>query len=294
MSRFNAVWREPLVHFLLIGAVLFLIFAIRQDESSTTPNSIRVEAGQVEQFIARFKRTWLRPPTDSELAGLIEGYIRDEVYYREALAMGLDRNDAVVRQRMRMKLEFMLEDLAAEQTASDESLNAYMQRHPDKFRQETHLSFNHVYLNPDNHQELAGDLQDVLARLQNGAPPETEGDRLLVSPAYEAVSQSEIERIFGKSFAQQLVELEPGGWSGPFYSGYGAHLVKVSSKQDGRFLTLEEIRAEVEREYLVERRQELKDATYQRLREGYEIVIDPIASQPTGTADTSNNQVTEQ
>lgn len=293
MSRVNPIWREPLVHFLLIGAVLFLVFGLRQDEDGAAPNRIQVDNGQVEQFVARFKRTWLRSPTDSELTGLIDGYIRDEVYYREALAMGLDQNDAVVRQRMRMKLEFLLEDLAAEQAVSDELLNAFMQRNPDKFRLETQLSFDHVYLNPDNRQELAGDLKAVLARLQNGAPPETEGDRLLVSPTYETVSESEIRRIFGKSFAQQLVELDPGGWIGPFYSGYGAHLVKVSAKQEGRSLTLEEIRAEVEYEYLVERRQELKDATYRKLREGYEIVIDPIASESTGTADNSADQVTE-
>jgi len=272
--------------------MLFLVFGLRQDEDGVAPNRIRVSNGQVEQFIAQFRRTWLRPPTEAELAGLVEGHIREEVYYREALAMGLDQNDPVVRQRMRMKLEFLLEDLAAEQAVSDELLNDFMQAHPEKFWLETQLSFDQVYLNPDDHQDLGDDLDAALSRLQNGAPPETEGDRLLVSQHHEAVSRSEIARYFGESFAQQLLSLEPGGWAGPFYSGYGAHLVKVSAKQEGRFLALEEIRAEVEREFLVERRQQLKDATYARLREAYEVIVEPIDSLPPKNADESVSQTT--
>ena len=278
MSRFKNIWREPLFHFLLIGALLFLVFDVRQDEDSTAPNRILVDSGQLQQFVARFERTRLRPPTAEELAGLIEGYIRDEVYYREALAMGLDQDDPVVRQRMGLKLDFLLDDLAAEEIPDDELLTAYMQRNPDKFRHESQHSFVHVYFNPDKHQDLAADLKKVLTQLEDGAPPETQGDRMLVEPMYEMAGQSEITRVFGDSFAEQLVELQPGGWAGPLNSGYGVHLVHVTARQDERFPALEEIRDEVQREYMVERRQELKDATYQKLREGYEIVVESAAT----------------
>jgi hypothetical protein len=277
MSRLQALWREPLVHFLLIGALLFATFALRQEGNSDSPNRILVNAGLVNQFSAQFKRTWLRPPTDTELTGLIEGYVRDEVYYREARAMGLDQDDAMVRQRMRLKLEFLLEDLAAEEAPGDEQLTGFMQRHADRFLEEPRLSFTQVYLNPDKHQDLVADAMRVLARLREGAPPETQGDRSLVEQEYALAPQREITRVFGDSFAQQLIVLEPGGWSGPFYSAYGGHLVRVSAKQAGRFPDLAEIRDQVEREYMVERRQELKDITYRKLREGYEIIIEKSA-----------------
>jgi hypothetical protein len=278
MSRFKNIWREPLVQFLLIGALLFLVFDVRQDEDGMTPNRIMVDSGQLQQFVARFERTRMRPPTETELAGLIEGYIRNEVYYREALAMGLDQDDPVVRQRMGLKLEFLLDDLAAEEIPDDELLTGYLQRNPDKFRDESQHSFIHVYFNPDKHQDLAADIKKALTRLEDGVPPETQGDRMLVEQTYVMVGESEIARVFGGSFAEQLVKLEPGGWAGPLYSGYGAHLVKMTAKQDERFPALEEIRDEVQREYMVERRQELKDATYQKLREGYEIVVESAAT----------------
>ncbi len=283
MSSFKALSREPLVHFLLIGAVLFTAFELRQEEGSAAPNRILVDAGQVEQLAARFKRTRLRPPTDIELAALIEGRIREEVYYRQALDMGLDQDDAVMRQRMRQKLEFLLEDLSDLSAPGDEQLIQFMQRHPQKFREEPRLSFTQVFLNPDKHQDLAADAMQLLTRLNNGAPPATEGDRTLLGQEYLLATQHEITRVFGDSFAQQIVVLQPGEWIGPLYSTYGGHLVRVSAKQEEHFPVLAEIRKQVEREYLAERRQELKDITYRKLREGYEIIIEENAGVATVT-----------
>jgi hypothetical protein len=287
MSSFKALSREPLVHFLLIGAVLFTVFELRQEEGSAAPNRILVDTGQVEQLVARFKRTRLRPPTDIELAALIEGHIREEVYYRQALDMGLDQDDAVMRQRMRQKLEFLLEDLSDQSAPGDEQLIQFMQRHPEKFREEPRLSFTQVFLNPDKHQDLAADAMRLLTRLNNGAPPETEGDRTLLGQEYLLATQHEITRVFGDSFAQQMVLLEPGGWTGPIYSAYGGHLVRVSAKQEERFPELAEIRNQVERDYMAERRQELKDITYRKLREGYEIIIEESAGAAAAVAETT-------
>jgi hypothetical protein len=287
MSRFNSLVREPLVHFLLIGVVLFTTFELRQGDGGETENLILISSGQVEQFTAQFQRTRLRPPTDTELAGLIEGYIHDEVYYREARAMGLDLNDGIVRQRMRQKLEFLLEDLVAEATPDDEQLAQFMQRYPDKFQIEPRLSFTQVYLNPDKRQDIEADAAETLARLSSGAAADTEGDRLMVEQGYTLASQYRITNVFGESFAEQLVVLEPNGWVGPIFSGYGAHLVRVTDKQARRFPELSEIRDEVERDYMVERRQEMKEITYEKLREGYEVVVE------TASADSDLSQSTE-
>lgn len=275
MGRIKRLWREPLVHFLLIGSALFLAFEFMQERDGNAPKRIVVEASQVELLAAQFKRTWLRPATEDELTRLIEGYVRDEVYYREALAMGLAQNDPMVRQRMRLKLEFLLEDLNAEETPGDEELTAYLQHHLDEFRVEPQISFHQLYLNPDKHRDLVTAAERMLASLNEGAAPEPVGDPTLVPDEYTLATPSEIARYFGEAFAQDVVALEPGAWTGPIYSGLGGHLVKVTERVEGRLPELTEIRNQVERAYLAQRRQELKDIAYQKLREGYEVVIEP-------------------
>jgi hypothetical protein len=268
------LWREPLVHFLLIGAALFVFYDQTREQGSEAPNRIVMSSGQVEQFAANFKRTWMRPPTETELEALIENYVREEVFYREALAMGLDQSDPVVRQRMRSKLEFILEDLSSAEVA-DEVLLAYLKEHPDKFRTQPQVSFQQVYLSPDARTDLAGEAEVLLARLNEGAAPESLGDPTLVPYAFTLASQAEIERTLGERFGQGVVELVPGDdWVGPVFSAYGGHLVKVSERVDARLPDMSEIRELVEREYLVERRNEIKDLAYAKLREGYDVTIE--------------------
>ena len=279
VTSISKVWREPLVHFLLIGAALFVFYDQTREQGSEAPNRIVMSSGQVEQLAANFKRTWMRPATETELAGLIESYVRDEVFYREALAMGLDQSDPVVRQRMRSKLEFILEDLSSAEVG-DEVLLAYLQEHPDKFRTQPQVSFQQVYLSPDARTDLAADAETVLARLNEGTAPESLGNPTLVPHAFTLATQSEIERSLGERFGGEVVELAPSDdWVGPMFSAYGGHLVRVSERVDGRLPDLAEIRALVEREYLVERRVEIKDLAYAKLREGYDVTIEADKSQ---------------
>jgi len=273
------VWREPLVHFLLIGAALFVFYDQTREQGNEAPNRIVMSSGQVEQLAANFKRTWMRPATDAELTALIENYVRDEVFYREALAMGLDQSDPVVRQRMRSKLEFILEDLSSTEVA-DEVLLAYLQEHPDKFRTQPQASFQQVYLSPDRRTDLVAEAETVLASLNGGAAPESLGDPTLVPYAFTLATQAEIVRSLGERFGREVVELAPSDdWVGPVFSAYGGHLLKVSERVDARLPDLSEIRALVEREYLVERRNEIKDLAYAKLREGYDVTIEADESQ---------------
>ena len=269
------LWREPLVHFLLIGAALFLFYDLTREQGSEAPNRIVVNSGQVEQLAANFKRTWMRPPTEDELSALVENRVREEVFYREALAMGLDQNDPLVRRRMRMKLEFILEDLSS-QDVTDEVLTAYLKQHPDKFRSEEQVSFQQVFLNPDKRKDLAGDAKKLLASLNGGAAPESVGDPTLVPFDYSLATQSEIARSFGERFAEDAIKLTPGDWTGPVYSAYGGHLLKVSERVEASEPALADIRALVEREYMVQRRKEQKTLAYQQLREGYEVTVEPV------------------
>jgi len=273
------LWREPLVHFLLIGTALFVFYDQTREQGSEAPNRIVMSSGQLEQLAANFKRTWMRPATETELAGLVESYVRDEVFYREALAMGLDQSDPVVRQRMRSKLEFILEDLSSAEVG-DEVLLAYLQEHPDKFRSPLQISFQQVYLSTDGRTNLVAEADTVLAKLNEGAAPESLGDPTLVPHAFTLATQAEIERSLGERFGREVAELVPSDdWVGPVFSAYGGHLLKVSERVDARLPDLAEIRSLVEREYLVERRVEIKDLAYAKLREGYDVTIEVDESQ---------------
>ena len=267
------------MHFLLIGAALFVFYDQTREQGSEAPNRIVMSSGQVEQLAANFKRTWMRPATEAELTGLIENYVRDEVFYREALAMGLDQSDPVVRQRMRSKLEFILEDLSSAE-AADEVLLAYLQEHPDKFRTQPQVSFQQVYLSSDRRTDLLAEAETVLASLNEGAAPESLGDPTLVPYVFTLATQAEIERSLGESFGREVVELGPSDdWVGPVFSAFGGHLLKVSESVDARLPDLSEIRELVEREYVVERRNEIKDLAYAKLREGYDVTIEANETQ---------------
>jgi hypothetical protein len=278
------MWREPLVHFLLIGAALFLFYDLTREQGIEAPKHIEVNSGQVEQLAANFKRTWMRPPTESELTSLVENHVREEVFYREALVMGLDQNDPMVRRRMRMKLEFILEDLSTEEV-TDDVLTAFLQRHSDKFRTQPQASFQQLYLNPDKRRDLVAEAETMLTSLNDGAAPESVGDPTLLPADYRLATQSEIARSFGERFALDVVELTPGDWTGPFYSPYGGHLLKVSERVEARLPALADIRALVEREYLAQRRKEQKNLAYQKLREGYQVTIEPLKSAQSAAGD---------
>jgi len=273
--KIKKLWREPLLHFLLIGAVIFLFYGLTRDVVNEASKRIVMSSGQIEQLVANFKRSRMRLPTQTEMTALIESQVREEVFYREALAMGLDQNDPQVRRRMRMKLEFILEDLSS-QNVTDDKLIAFMQQQPDKFRKESKISFQQIYLNREKHKDMNGYAKQLLSSLKNGIAPEKTGDPTMVSYDFNLATQTEIARTFGERFAEDLITLAPGDWVGPVYSEYGGHLLKISERIESREPTLDEIRLVVEREYLAQQKKKQKDLAYQSLRKDYDITIEPI------------------
>ena len=208
-SRIKALWREPLLHFLLIGFALFVYYDLASENPEVPAKRIHVNSGQVQQLASNFERAWSRPPAPQELDAMIDSYVREEVFYREAMAMRLDHNDPMVRRRMRMKLEFMLQDLSG-QDASDEVLGDFLGQNPDRFREDARVSFQQVYLNPDLRPQLDKDAQQILSPLIEGSDPATLGDRTLVPGTFQSARQSEVERDFGDEFARQVVLLPVG------------------------------------------------------------------------------------
>ena len=267
--------REPLLHFLLLGIGLFVVFALAGNRASERPGRIIVTEGQIEQLLVGFTRTWQRPPTEQELQGLVEDYIKEEIYYREAVAMGLDRDDTIVRRRLRQKLEFLSEDVAEAKTPSDDELRAFLQTNPDPFQKDPRLAFLHVYVNSGKRGKSGdADARQMLAKLHAGANPDTLGDMLLLPFEFELSDAREIARLFGETFTKQLQEIEPGRWAGPVESGYGLHLVFVRKREEGRAPELGEVRDAVKREWVTAHRNEFKEAAFQRLRERYSVAVE--------------------
>jgi hypothetical protein len=270
------VLREPLVHFLLIGVGLFWLYSFIQPAVDDDSNRVIVTTSQTDQFVAQFTRTRMRPPTETEVNGLVQTYIRDEVYYREAIALGLDQNDGLIRQRMRQKLEFILEELTTGEP-DEATLSLFLKQHPEKFRQQSQTSFQQVYLSFDKRQDLAEDASIMLQNIRAGAASETLSDPTMLPYAYQLLTKSEIARQLGEVFAREIETIAPGDWVGPVYSGFGGHLVKVMERVPGRLPELAEVRAEVKHEYLTLHRQQQKDKAYQKMLDAYEIVIEPIS-----------------
>jgi hypothetical protein len=265
--------REPLLHFAVLGALLFALHHAVSPRDMGARGEIVVTRGQIESLASGFERTWQRPPSDSELAGLVEGWVRDEVLYREGLALGLDRDDIVVRKRVGQKLEFLSEG-AMEAAPSDAELAAWLAAHAADYALPATTSFEQAYFDHSRHRDsLARDLE----RARKGGAPLEAGDPTLLPARVDGASPNEIETRFGPGFAKAIAEIAPGDWVGPIESSYGVHLVRVTARSAGRTATLAEVRDRVARDWASARAREQKDALYQKLRASYRVEIESPA-----------------
>ncbi|HEY5810444.1 MAG TPA: peptidylprolyl isomerase [Povalibacter sp.] len=274
-ARLKEFLREPLLHFFVLGAVIFFFASGRSTEE---PGRIVITRGQIEALTLGFSQTWQRQPTSEELEGLIHEQVREEVYYREALAMGLDKDDTVVRRRLRQKLEFITDDVAAIDEPTDVELADYLRRHPGDFRVEQQLTFSHVYLNPERHgQQLARDTDGVLTQLRLGghnADVSSFGDPFLLEGRLEATPAGEIAKQFGDKFVTNLDSVPVGEWYGPVESTYGVHLVFVEERIAGRVPALAEVREAVHRDWSNARRLESNEKLFQSWLKHYTVTVE--------------------
>ena len=269
--------REPLVHFLLLGALIFGAFKFISVET-IEPGKILITQGRIESLETAFSRTWRRPPTASELAGLIRDYVREEVFAREAVALGLDKDDTIIRRRLRQKLEFVSEDVAAHAEPTDEQLRAYLKEHADAFRADRRFTFSQVYLDPQQRgTNLRRDAMQLLAQLrrpESKADIATLGDSHMLENEFKALPAREVVKQFGEKFAAMLGEMPVGQWQGPIESGFGVHLVLMTERTDGSMPALEDVRAAVRREWINARRLEANEKFYRTLLQRYTVTIE--------------------
>jgi hypothetical protein len=271
--------REPLIHFLLLGGFIFLAYS-QLAGKGRAPDEIFISRGQQENLLNTFSRTWQRPPTPEEFRGLLQDYVRQEIAYRESLAMGLDQDDIVIRRRLRQKLEMLAEDVASLAAPTEQELQSYLEENADDFSIEPRLTLRQVYFSRDRRgADTERDALQLLQRISTDGPAgdfEQFGDPLPLPSELRDVRESEIARLFGAVFTEGLKGLETGRWAGPVESGFGLHLVFVEAREAGRVPELQEVREVVQREWLSERRREAVDGLYERLGENYSVEIESL------------------
>ena len=266
--------REPLVHFLVLGLALFAGYRwLGGDDGGG--RRIVVDDARVAFIRAQFKTTWNRDPTDAELRGLVDGAVRDEMFYREGEALGLDRDDPVVMRRVRQKYEVFAEETMAQEAPTEADLQQWLAAHPEKYARPAVLTFTQILLVADDAKGDAGAAAESARRaLARGTDPGTLGLRTMLPPREDAVGLDRVARDYGQAFADALATAPVDVWQGPVRSAYGAHLVRVESRVAGRNPALEEVRPQVMRDWEGARRERAIGAKLAELRQKYDVVIE--------------------
>ena len=269
--------REPLLQFLALGAILFVFYALVDKRGTEAPEKIVVSASRIANLADGFERTWRRQPSKEELQNLIEDYVRDEVFYRAGRAAGLDRDDVVIRRRVRQKMEFLAEEISVPEPSEGE-LAAFLATNPDRFRTEDRLTFHHVFLSPARRADtIDQDLKQVGTAISGAATPEDAvelGDPFVLGAEFHSVSPRDVAGTFGDGFARRIFSVEQGRWQGPIASTFGQHFVFVTDRNKGSVPPLDAVRAAVVREWTNARRSELEQKLYRSLRDRYEISVE--------------------
>ena len=272
----KSILKEPLVHFLGLGAILFGIGLARGDATGPSTNRIALSTGVIERLVEGFRMTWQRPPTESEFRGLMTEYLREEVLYREALEMGLDREDQIIRRRMRQKLEFLTADLVESIEPSEEELQAYLDEDPDRYRQEYTISFTQIYFGEQAGRDPEARAVAALSELNanRSVDPQTLGDPFLLPAAQRDLPERAVPATFGAGFAEQITDQPLGEWHGPVTSAFGVHLVRVDAFEPGRTSEIDEVRDAVYRDLTGERTRNVEEQFFQRLLAQYKVTVD--------------------
>ncbi len=264
---------EPLFHFLALGAGLFALHGlVGSPGPGGASKAIRITDGDVQRISAAWQLRWRRPPTEPELAKLIAEHIREEVLYREALALGLDRDDSIVRRRLAQKMEFLAMDATAVEP-SERELRRLFDSQPDRFERPARLTFEHLYFSPERRRgAVHDDVERALDQLRAGAS--ARGDPFMLQRRYADATAQQIAAELGRQFADALLDFPVGSWQGPLKSSYGLHLVRLETRTDPRPASFAEATDAVRAAWHERRRREADQAMFERLRNEYAIEND--------------------
>ena len=272
--------REPLLHFLLIGFALFAVYSALNPGPDRRGNSSRIELTEDDrrQLDVAWMAQWRRHPTRGEIRALNDGKVREEILYREALALGLDKDDTIVKRRLAQKMEFLAEDVSAVRDPESEELKAWFEKNRERFALPGRVSFRHLYFSVDSRGERARDAAARALERLAGKPADSPsavkiGDRFMFQDYYGDSVPEQVAGVFGTQFAQALFQLKSGSWQGPLESGLGWHLVFVESATPGRVPAFEEVEPDVKTGWMDEQRAAAKRRAFDAMRARYEVVL---------------------
>ena len=273
------VLREPLVHFLAVALAIFVLYGALNRSDRVTPGRIVVSQARIEQIATLFARTWQRPPSPPELKGLIDDYVKDEVYYREALKLGLEADDTVIRRRLRQKMEFLSDAANEILNPTEAELADYLNAHAEKFAVEPAIAFRQIYFNRERRGDKTN--EDAKAALEvlhsdSSLDPASVGDATLLPSELSLTSKASVSQTFGPAFAEEVTKSAPGNWIGPIKSAFGSHLVRVQEISPGRAPTLAEVRDAVQRDWASEKRRRLAERRFNELLKQYDVTFESV------------------
>lgn len=276
------LFKSPLTYFFSLGFVVFGLhsFLNAANQDDTDPLTVEVTSADIEWIRSSWEARMKRQPMQSELQGLINQYIRDEILFREAMAMDLDDRDLVIQRRLVQKLTFVFEDLAESIEPTDDELKDYMLVNQEKYRIPEMMSFTQVYFNPDRRKDVMEDAKTVLAQLrQAGRGPEEAaslGDTIMIDASFRQKTPDEAARTLGTRFAEELFSIDGNGWQGPIVSTFGLHLVYISDHTPSGMPEFENIREDVQYDFMYARKKELVDAAYEAVKSRYTILVEGL------------------
>lgn len=262
------VLHSPLVHFFALGVLIFAAYSAIADEPVTpAPDAINLTVSEADRLVQNFAATWKRSPTKQELENMMRSWALEEALVREALTLGLDRGDAVIRQRLKQKMQFLAESGAAILEPDEAMLQAYLEQNSDRFNQPARIALEQIVVPGDR------DASETLALLENGADPATLGPATLLPPSFPMTPAPVIDRTFGEGFHEALADLPVGQWQGPVESGYGLHIVRVIERRDAALPPLSEIRDRVEAEWLASEMEKMRESFGKALLDRYTVSL---------------------
>ena len=284
--------REPLLHFLLLGLALFAIYGYMHRGRGGVESSrqIALTLEDLRTMEMYFESQWHRPPTPQEFQAMVEDKVREEVLYREALAMSLDKDDTIVKRRMAQKMQFLAEDVAAAHEPSTAELKAWFDKSSQKFALPSRISFRHLYFSPDKRGKNAQDdaakaLAKIARQPEDSKLAASLADQFMFQDYYGDRAPEAIAKEFGPQFAVAVEKLRPGSWQGPIESGYGWHLVFVTTVIPGRVPAFEEIEPDIKTAWLGEQKAQAWEKAYKDLRAKYTVLL---PAPPDGASAAAN------
>jgi len=280
---FRRAFRVPLIHFLGLALLVFGAYhVLASSDGGGKTNRIVVTSGKIEQIAARFAQVWQRPPSLQELKGLIDEQVKEEIYVREAVALGLDKDDTVIRRRLQQKMELLSDASADALSPTDVELETYLNMHPERFAIDSAMSFQQVFLNPQRHGNAINQtVATILEALK--VYPETDastlGDASLLPVGMPLASLNSIGQMFGSEFADAIGKVKVGAWTGPIASAFGLHIVHVSERRESHIPVLSEVREAVIREWTNDKRKELANDRLVALLKRYEVSVESVLAE---------------